>query len=320
MLATKKHQIALVILILAVTTGVYFLSRDVSRVDSLQSKMLDSITKHDHESALLYANQLLKVDPSNNEARRIITQSGQIFYFLSAAKSVLTDENQNTSMKPEHIYKRLTKAREYIIKAKVIDPRAISVRHFEQTLVKIQTNVVQALSMKTLEVTQAIIEKKSSNYKKAQEIANKAESSRYLSNFLPHQSAWASVASSSSAAKQAMIPELDKLEEISRLISDDKQAISVKPVKLLRSYIEQVKVTADTLLIPAGSYDAYLKAASSTLSDYNNLRNKLTDTLSGTIVKSDVLTDLLNTIQNDSISRNQEVATIINDHKSLYTQ
>ena len=284
--------------------------------------MLDAVDEHDHENALVYASRLLDTDSSNPQAKQIIADSGQLFYYLRAAKSSLlkfTTDNNNSTADPKQLFMRYTKARDYVAKAKAIDPESISVIAFEETLDDAQATLIQILSMSVFETGQAVVDKASSNYKKTQEIVDTAESSRYLATFLPHQSAWGSVNTPIEEIKKDLEPQLDEMDDTGSLILDYKEGSSKGFAKSLLRYIKLVKSTVDTLLVPKGSYGEFSKSAALITRKYNQLENTLKDDIPGSAFDDDVMRNLINEIPDYRISKNSNITKIIAANESLYT-
>ena len=55
-----------------------------------RERMELALSDHDHEEALIYASELLKLVPNNKKAKKVVRESGQIFYYLLAAKTLLS--------------------------------------------------------------------------------------------------------------------------------------------------------------------------------------------------------------------------------------
>ncbi len=79
---------------------------DISDVIKIREKMELALSDHDHENALLFASKLLEKAPSNKEAKRVVRESGQIFYFLLSAKELLKKiniESEGISVQPKKV-------------------------------------------------------------------------------------------------------------------------------------------------------------------------------------------------------------------------
>ena len=318
---TKKNQIVLAVaVVLLILAGVYYGS--IPKETRLQDKMLDAVADHDHENALIYATQLLEADPANTDAKRIISQSGQLFFYLQAAKAKLTEYTvgkDDSAINPKQLYAQFSNAREYIAKAKAIDARALAVLNFEENLDKSQATLIHILSTKVFESGQMIVEKAGVNYRKALEIIDVAESSRYLSAFLPHQSAWAALDTPVDEMREQLMPGLDEMDDTGRLIAEYKEGSAKKFTKALLSYIRVVKTTVDTLLAPKGSFDDFSKAASRATMKYKKIRTKLKEATPELISNKETLISLLKEIPNYRIAHNSSVADIISKNESLYS-
>ena len=318
-MSIKKNQLALVAVILLVVVGVYYGS--MSKETRLQDNMLDAVADHDHEKALVYASQLLKYEPANNEAKRIINESGQIFFYLRAAKSTLTEftaGKDDATVSPKQLYKQFNKAREYTAKAKALDPRFRTVSNFEKTLDKAQTTLIHILSLNVFEAGQSVVEKAGANYRKTSEIIDVAASSRYLSTFLPYQSAWASVNTPIAEIKEELIPQLNEMDDTGRLISVYREGSAKDFTMALLTYISVVKTTVDTLLVPKGSYADFSKAANLATTEFKNIRTQLKRATPRSISSKGTMINLLKGIPEYKISRNSVVAEIVAANQSLY--
>ncbi len=319
---TAKNQIILAVAVLIGVVGVYYLVTNTDGSTNSQDKMLEYVREHDHESALVSAAQILKFDPSNQKAKQVISNSGQIFYYLRAAKSTLLElivGNNSSTVDPKLLFKRFAIAREYVEKAKEIDPDSRSVADFEDTLDNAQSSLIHILSVKVFKTGQSVVDRASSNYKKTLEIVNTAESSKYLSTFLPYQSAWASVDSSVGNVRNKLTRDLEEMKEMGNLISNYKSGKSSSFAKQLQTYVKLVNTTVDTLLIPQGSFNDFSKSASSATNRYMKLQKKLRDDIPGSTLKQGAYLHLLNQIPDYKIAKNKEITKIINTNEALYT-
>lgn len=316
---TNKNQVALVVVILLVVVGVYYGSK--SKETRLQDNMLDAVADHDHENALVYATQLLKVEPANKKAQRVINESGQIFFYLQAAKSTLTEftaGKDGATVNPKQLYEQFDKAREYTAKAKALDPNFRTVSNFEKSLDNAQTTLIHILSLNVFEAGQSVVEKAGANYRKTSKVMDVAASSRYLSTFLPYQSAWASVDTPIEEIKEELIPQLNAMDDTGRLISAYREGSAKDFTMSLLTYISVVKTTVDTLLVPKGSYDDFSKAANHATAEYKNIRTQLKRATPRSISGKGTMVSLLKGIPEYNISQNSAVAEIVTANQSLY--
>ena len=79
---------------------------DISDAIKIREKMELALSDHDHENALLFASKLLEKAPSNKEAKQVVRESGQIFYFLLSAKELLEKinlESEGISVQPKKV-------------------------------------------------------------------------------------------------------------------------------------------------------------------------------------------------------------------------
>ncbi|HFD13197.1 MAG TPA: hypothetical protein ENJ32_12125 [Crenotrichaceae bacterium] len=318
---TLKNQILLAGLAITVAAIVFYQKINVDSKTSLHDKMLQSVSAHNHENALIYADQLLQIDPSNRKAKQILTNSGQIFYYLQAAKSTLTNfiVNNEPPTDPKQLYKQFNKARVYVAKAVAIDPHSLSTTHFEETLDKDQTTLIHLISIDIFNSAQRVIDTAGSSYRKTQKILNTAETSQYLATFLPYQSAWASVDSSHQKVREKTLPELDEMIATGQLMSEYKQGKSRNYTKLLVTYIDQVQKTVDTLIATKGSYDDFSKSAKSATTMYEKLQSKLVKQIPDATTKSGTFSKLLTALPKYQIAQNSKIANIINANETLYT-
>ncbi len=317
---TKKNQIVLVVVLLLIVAGVYYGS--IPKETRLRDNMLDAVADHDHEAALIYATKLLKSEPNNTDAQRIISESGQIFFYLQAAKNTLTEftiGKEDTAVNPKRLYEEFSKARDYIAKAKTIDSRSIAVLNFEESLDKSQATLIHILSMKVFESGQTIVEKAGANYRKTLEIVDVAESSQYLSSFLPYQSAWATVDTPVDEMREQLMPHLNEMDDTGRLIADYKDGSAKDFTKSLLTYIRVVKKTVDTLLVPKGSFNDFSKAASLATGKYKKIRTKLKKATPESTSNGGALIAVLKEIPHFRISHNSSVADIVTENQSLYS-
>lgn len=317
---SKQTQLALVVIILLVFIGIHL--EFSSKETRIRDNMLDAVADHDHEDALLYATELLELEPDNNEAKRIINSSGQIFFYLNAAKNLLiefTAGKDDSSVNPKQLYEQFIKAREYIAKAKQIDSRTKAISRFEASLDEVQTTLIQILSIKLFESGQTIVEKAGVNYRKSLKIVDAADASPYISTFLQYQSAWATVETPIEDIRTQLNPSLDEMDDTGQLIAEYKKGSAKNYTKSLLTYIDTVKKTVDILLTPEGSFDDFFKAASQATSEYKNIRSKLKNATPVSISSKKTLVTLLKKIPDLRISHDSSVVDIISKNKSLYS-
>ena len=215
--------------------------------------------------------------------------------------------------------KNLAKRGDYIAKAKTIDSRSIAVLNFEESLDKSQATLIHILSMKVFESGQTIVEKAGVNYRKTLEIVDVAESSQYLSSFLPYQSAWATVDTPVDEMREQLKPHLNEMDDTGRLIADYKDGSAKDFTKSLLTYIRVVKKTADTLLVPKGSFNDFSKAASLATSKYKKIRTKLKKATPDSVANERTLFTLLKEIPHMRISHNSSIVDIVTANQSLYS-
>ena len=82
---TRKYLIVLAVIIVLASVGIYYGTR------SEHDRMVAAQVDHEHEDALIRATNILAVEPANGAAKKVIRESGQIFVYLLAAQSTLSD-------------------------------------------------------------------------------------------------------------------------------------------------------------------------------------------------------------------------------------
>lgn len=303
MLDIKQNKGVLALVLLVVASIIYLL---VSKQTTLQSKMLDAYEGHEHETALIYASSLLEKEPGNQKAIGIVKESGQILLYLHLAQSkfpdfrVVKDEDSgqqffylhpipssiegsgitadNVMVKVEKVYADFNIARAYIAKAKNLDSEFKTTLNLEKRLEKAQAYVLSILAANIFDTGSSVYKVVSKDYEKKAAVINSASNSEYLNIFLKVQSAWAPVGITTDEIKQNIHPLLDKMDNTGQLVSEYKAG---NLTDSLLSYIQVVKESVDTLLIPKGSYKDFIKVASRTTKDYKKAHGKLKQALTG---------------------------------------
>jgi len=314
----KNRLILLVVIVLAVAAIYYGPDRqEPSTID----KMLDARAEHDHENALLYASQLLRIDPSNRAAKKVLKESGQIFFYLQAAKATLTESKasgDNQIVEPETLYEVFNQAEEYVAKAKALDPKFKDTLAFEKALNKTQTALVYILAMNVIEVGKNTVSAATAKYKKSAEFINAAASSGYMSRMLSIQSSWAATRIPHQENIEALEVSLDRMEDIGQLVSSSKTQSSQDFVKSLLNYILVTRNTVETLLVPKGTFNDYTKAATSASKEYRNGQNELRRAVPKSVSVEESYSNLIDS-DKYKIFEDDSISEILSANESLYS-
>ncbi len=315
----KNRLILLVVIVLAVTAIYYGPGR---QEPSTTDKMLDARAEHDHENALLYASQLLRIDPSNRAAKTVLKESGQIFFYLQAAKSTLTESKasgDNEIVEPETLYEVFNQAAEYVAKAKALDPEFKESLTFEKALNKTQTALVYILAMNVIEVGKNTVSAATAKYEKSAEFIDAAASSGYMSRMLSIQSAWAATRVPHQEDKEALESSLARMDDIGQLVSDSKAQNAQDFVKSLLNYISVTRNTVETLMVPKGNFNDYTKAATSASKEYRNGQNELKRAVPTSISVEESYANLIDNSDKYKIFKDASVSKILSANESLYS-
>jgi hypothetical protein len=315
----KNRLLLLVVLVLAVAAIYYGPGRqEPSTID----KMLDARAEHDHENALLYATQLLKIDPSNSAAKTVLKESGQIFFYLLAAKSTLTESKasgDNEIIEPEPLYEVFNEAAGYVAKAKALDPEFKDTLTFEKALNKTQTALVYILAMNVVEVGKNTVSAATAKYEKSAEFINAAASSGYMSRMLSIQSSWAATRVPHQEDQEELGSSLDRMDDIGQLVSDSKAQNSQDFVKSLLNYISITRNTVETLLVPKGTFNDYTTAATSASREYKKGQNQLRRAVPKSISVEESYANLIDDSDKYKIFKDDSIAEILSANEALFS-
>lgn len=338
MLDIKQNKWVAALVLLVAASIIYLF---VIKQATLQYKMQDAFEGHDHENALIFASTLLEKEPGNQEAISIIKESGQILLYLHLAQSkfpdfrVVKDEGtgqlffylhptqsstadsvntaDNVMVNAEKVYADFNIARAYTAKAKDLDSEFNTTLNLEKRLEKAQTYVLNILAANVFDAGNSVYKAVAKDYEKKAAVINSASNSEYLDIFLKVQSAWAPVEITTDEVKQNIHPLLDKMDNTGQLVSAYKAGNLTDP---LLSYIQVVKESVDTLLIPKGSYKDFMKVASSTTNKYKKAHGKLKRALSGS-AKENNFSQLVNAIVDYKLFYHESTLGLIKKNQYL---
>lgn len=314
----KKFQISLIVIILLVFVGIYYNLGGVET--STREKMLNAVADHRHEKAVIYASQILDSAPSDMAAQKVLKESGQIFFYLHAAKEKLSEfkvAENSAEIEPEKLYENFKKAREYAAKAKALDPQFKNTLRFEKTLDKAQTKLLQILSINAIEFGQKAFSTAVDHYQKNTKLVSTAASSGILLPYLAVQSSWA-LNLPADQVKEQLDPYLTKINTIGQWVPDHAENTDQDFVRNLLTYIEVTRTTVDTLSVPKGSYNHFAKIADESVIEYNEAQNKLAKTVPGSSSIKKNYSRLTNIIDKYKVYNRDSTAQIISDNQSLY--
>ena len=276
----REYSIAVAVILTVLSVyGIYQHFR--SEEDKLQERMLDAFYGHDHEEAVIYANQLLELQPEHAEAKKVIHDSGQIFFYLEAAKSTLSafedldSDVQNDDRQIEKIHTGLKTAQDYIAKAKNLDPLYKKSLTFEKYLNEARLALLYVLAVKTVEAGQQIMATADPIYQEASELVDAAADSSYIAGFLPVQSAWALAEKPSESVQEQRAINFKKIGDMAVTVAEYQGGDTQKFVSLMLAYTDSIKTTLTTLTAPKGSYKDFIQSAATTKKDYHNAEKNL---------------------------------------------
>ncbi|MGH8552989.1 MAG: hypothetical protein ACRERS_06805, partial [Methylococcales bacterium] len=245
---SRKYHVLAVVAALIIPIGIYYATR--SEEDRLTSAMQSALDDHEHEEALIYASKLLVLQPGHPAAKQVIRDSSQILAHLQEARDALSGFwtlKDGAAVKPETLYKGLQQSREYLAKAKSLDPKFETTLEFEEKLDEAQAQLIYIFASYVKEIGDGTVFKVSEEYRKTSAIIDSAASSKYLAKFLRVQSAWATKEEPAQAVKQELQSQLKKMDEMGSLVSDYEGKSAKNLVKALRVYMQSVRDTIDTL-------------------------------------------------------------------------
>ena len=317
----NRNRLLLVVVLLLASAAIYF--GPGRHEPSTVEKMLDARADHDHGNALIFAAQLLQSDPSNHAAKKVVKESGQIFYFLRAAKSTLTESKpskENEIVEPETLYDVFNTASAYVAKAKALDPKFKKSLAFEKVLGEAQTALVYMLAMNVIEVGRHTFTTASKKYGKSAEFISDAASSGYLSRLLSVQSAWAATRVPFDEDISGITESLDKIDKTKELIAESKTQSVQNLVNSLTKYIQVTRSSVNTLLIPKGTFNDYTQAARNASEDYKTAQNELKRTMPRSKYMQESYSNLVGDSDELTVFENKQIAEILDENESVYTQ
>ncbi len=314
----KKYHVLAVAVTLLVLIGIYYATR--SEEDKLTSGMQNALEDHDHEEALMYASKLLALKPDNPGAKQVIRDSSQIFTHLQEARDALSKFwtlKDGAAVEPERLYKGLQQSREMLGKAKSLDPHFDATLEFEEKLDEAQAQLIYIFASYVKEIGDGTVFKASEEYRKTSAIIDSAASSKYLSKFLRIQSSWATKEEPAQAVKQELESRLEKMEEMGSLVSDYEGKNAKNLVKALRLYMQSVRDTIDTLLIPNGNYNDYVQSVSKGSKTFEKAQQRLMNGIPKTFLAKNNYARLLEDISEYKIFENESTPEILAQARTL---
>ena len=317
----NKNRLLLVVVIVLASAAIYF--GPGRHEPTTVEKMLDARADHDHGNALIYANQLLTSDPSNHAAKKVIKESGQIFYYLRAAKTTLAESrssNDNEIANPETLYDVFNTASGYVSKAKALDPKFEKSLTFEKALGEAQTALIYMLAMNVNEVGKNTFSTAMEKYEKSAEFIDAAASSGYMSRLLSVQSAWAATRVPFDEDGETITEALDKMEETEQLISASNVQSVQNFVDSLTEYIQVTRSSIDTLLVPTGTFNDYTKAAEKASEAYETAQENLQDAMPRSASMQESYANLVGDSEEFKVLENTSITKILEENESIYTQ
>lgn len=289
----RKHQMIAVAVVLVVLS---LIVAGLQGDGTTEERMLDAFDDHEHEAAFVLANEVLKSDPSNPNARRVADQSGSILLNLLSAKDALTPFRtlkDGASVSPGDLYNGLETARAHAATAIEQDKEFDIAESLGEKLDEAQTTLVYILAVRIMEVGDAAVGRAQATFSKTSDIVDSAESSPYLRVLLPVQSAWATVTRPVTATREELEPEIAEMDKMVELVSNYGKGAPGKAVKVMLGYIDAVKNTIDGLLYPDGNYLQFMEQAKARLKKYNNAKNRLEDRIPGSASSSETYSRLV---------------------------
>ncbi|MGR9105292.1 MAG: hypothetical protein ACU843_00015 [Gammaproteobacteria bacterium] len=314
----KKYQILAIAITLFVLYGAYYATR--SETEKLESGMLSAFEDHDHEEALLYASQLLGLQPDHSGAKQVIRDSSQIFSHLDDARSALSEFwtlKDGAVVEPERLYQGLQNSREHLAKAKSLDPKFETTLEFEEKLDEAQSQLIYIFAFHVKEIGEGTVSKASENYRKASAIIDSAASSQYLSKFLRVQSAWATNAKQNDSGTEELGRELEKMDEMGGLVSDYEGKNARTLVKALQAYMATVRETIDAVRSPKGNYNDYVKLVTRGNDTFQKARERLESRIPSTFLAKNNYSRLLEDISEYKFFEHESITEIMAQSQTL---
>lgn len=308
----KKYPALAVAVTLIAVIGIYYGTR--SEEEKLTSGMQSALEDHEHEEALMYASKLLVIQPGNPAAKNIIRDSGQIFAHLQAARDALSEFwtlKDGATVKPERLYEGLKQSRQHLGEAKSLDRKFETTVEFEEKLDQAQAQLIYIFASHVMEIGDGTVSKASEEYQKTSDIIDAAASSKYLSKFLQVQSAWATVEEPVELVKHELEGQLEKMDEMGSLVSDYQGKNAKSLVKALQTYIQSVRETIDTLLIPNGNYNDFVASATKGTDSFEKAQQRLASRIPGSYQAKDNYSALLEEISEYKIFQNDATSEIL---------
>jgi hypothetical protein len=314
----KRYPILAVALVLLLVIGIYYATR--TEEEKLTSGMENALEDHEHEEAMMYASKLLKLQPDNQAAKKVIRDASQIFAHLQDAIDALSEFwtlKDGASVEPEKLYRGLQKSREHLVNAKSLDPKFETTLEFEEKLDEAQAQLVYVFASYVKEIGDGTVSKASEEYRKTSVLIDSAASSRYLSKFLRVQSSWATKDQPVETVMQELQDELDKMEEMGKLVSDYEGKHAKQVVKALHAYMQCVRDTIDTLLVPRGNYFDYVESVGKGTDTFEKARKRLASRIPSTYLAKNNYSRLLEDISEYEIFEYDATPEIIAKSQTL---
>lgn len=318
-MANNKYQGPVIVAVLVVLVAIFYLF--VIKEKTSQQSMQDALAKHNHENAVIYAAELLETQPTNQEAKKVIRESGQILFFLQAGRSALSELGpvaEGDSASPAKLYIGLKKSQDYAAKAKALDPQFKRAMAFEKALDEAEIKLVAAIAKNIVGDGKDAVTEAAANFEKASKIVDSAASSSYFAAYLSVQSAWGSFGPSVEKAKKEIDPILKELDNMGQLVSDYAGGNTQEYVKPILTYINAVGDTVNTFIMPHGSYDDFIDSADGALGDYQKVERTFKLAMPKSMLSGDNYSDLAKKIGNFKIFQDNSTEKIILANKSLY--
>ncbi len=320
MLEIKNNKLLVVLSLFVVVMFFLFLDQQTpEKKPALQDKMQRAMENHDHEDAFIFASSLLELEPGNQQAIKVIKNSGEILLFLQIAQSSIADigiDAEKIKTTPEKVYELFKKARKYTAKAKFLDADFKTTLEFEERLDEAQGYMLSILAANVLNVGESVYANVFNKYEKKSAIIDSASSSEYLDIFLGVQSSWAPVKTSVEDDKGNFNSELDKMDETSQLVADFKAGQAQNMAESVLIYIQSVKNSLDVLAVPKGSLKTFSQAAKITTKQYDEAHARLMRHLSES-ANDDELSSLVNAGRDYKLFQQTSTADLINENEYL---
>ena len=315
---SKKYHVLAAAAALVVLIGIYHATR--SEEEKLASGMQSALEDHEHEEAMIYASKLLALQPGNPQAKKVIRDSSQIFTHLQEARNALADFwtlKDGASVEPENMYKGLQASREHLANAKALDPTFETTLEFEEKLDEAQAQLIYIFASYVKEIGDGSVSKASEEYGKTSAIIDSAASSRYLSKFLKVQSAWATKEEPVEAILEELQNQLKKMEDMGNLVSDYQGKNAKALVTALQTYMQSVRETIDTLLIPNGNYNDYVESVNRGNDTYEKARQRLASRIPNSYLGKENYSKLLDDLSEYKIFDNEATSEIMLNSQTL---